>query len=93
MSMVVDAAVVTVVSAVDVTGAAVVAVDVAVAVVAVDVAVAVVAVDVAVAVVAVDVAVAVVAVVGAATSPLEAHPARRATVSSQTSRRESTGSV
>jgi hypothetical protein len=84
MSMVVDAAVVTVVSAVDVTGAAVVAVDVAVAVVAV---------DVAVAVVAVDVAVAVVAVVGAATSPLEAHPARRATVSSQTSRRESTGSV
>ena len=68
-------AVVTVVSAVDVTGAAVVAVDVAVAVVAV------------------DVAVAVVAVVGAATSPLEAHPARRATVSSQTSRRESTGSV
>ena len=75
MSMVVDAAVVTVVSAVDVTGAAVVAVDVAVAVVAV------------------DVAVAVVAVVGAATSPLEAHPARRATVSSQTSRRESTGSV
>jgi hypothetical protein len=82
--MVVDAAVVTVVSAVDVTGAAVVAVDVAVAVVAV---------DVAVAVVAVDVAVAVVAVVGAATSPLEAHPARRATVSSQTSRRESTGSV
>ncbi|HJP24960.1 MAG TPA: hypothetical protein QGG16_06515, partial [Acidimicrobiales bacterium] len=33
------------------------------------------------------------AVVGAATSPLEAHPARRATVSSQTSRRESTGSV
>jgi hypothetical protein len=84
MSMVVGAAVVTVVSAVDVTGAAVVAVDVAVAVVAV---------DVAVAVVAVDVAVAVVAVVGAATSPLEAHPARRATVSSQTSRRESTGSV
>ena len=33
------------------------------------------------------------AVVGAATSPLEAHPVRRATVSSQTGRRESTGSV
>ncbi len=33
------------------------------------------------------------AVVGAATSPLEEHPARRATVSSQTGRRESTGSV
>ena len=33
------------------------------------------------------------AVVGAATSPLEAHPVRRATVSSQAGRRESTGSV